>query len=78
MSKFFEYTNEQLIAIIDTLDYLMEIDEHLLEANPYLKYEPFKFHNRMLRSEAHYSLKNMSFEEREKYNYPNRKKERET
>ena len=71
---FYESSNEELIKIIKILDELMEMDEHLLDTSPYLKYAPFKFHNRMLRSLAWSHLRDMSFDEHNQYNYPNLKK----
>ena len=44
-----DYTQEQLIAIVDALDKLLELDKHLLDANPILDYAPFKFNNRLQR-----------------------------
>ena len=74
----YECSNEELIKIIKILDDLMELDEHLFKTSPYLKphYQSFKFHNRMIRSEAWAHLKNMSFQEHNQYNYPNLKKRR--
>jgi len=76
-SVLYECTNEELIKIIMILDDLMELDEHLFEASPYLKqhYQSFKFHNRMIRSEAWSHLK-MPYDEHNQYNYPNLKKKR--
>ena len=72
-----ECTNKELIKIITILDELMELDEHLFETSPYLKehYQSFKFHNRMIRSQAWAHLK-MTYEDRNSYDYPNHKKRR--
>ena len=74
--EWYKYSNEQLIAIMETLDELMEFDEWVLEANPDLNYKPFKFHNRIFRSLAHDSL-TLSYEEKKQYTYPALKKEKE-
>ena len=57
MSGFsYDYTSEQMMAMIDILDTLLNWDEHLLDANIGLEYNPFKFNNRALRSELWNSL----------------------
>lgn len=71
-----ECSNEELILVIRILDEIMELDEHLLEANPHLNYAPFKFNNRTYRALAHSYLR-MSYDEALQYNYPNFKKKRE-
>jgi len=67
IDRFTEYTNEELIIVMRILDDLMEMDEHLLETSPSLKYAPFRSNNRMIRYQAHDSMKGISFDERLKY-----------
>lgn len=49
MSLFFDYTQEQIIAMIDILDRLHQNNYHLLEANPKLRYAPFEYNHLVLR-----------------------------
>ena len=51
-----DYTQKQLISIIEVLDGLENWDKHLAEANPTLNYKPFQYNNRVWRDLAWNSL----------------------